>query len=68
MPPKKKAKAKKKAAPVPCPDNVKQICKDVNAWASEWEAWGLKVKKKVTECCGNGDPEPLPSPPKPPFK
>jgi hypothetical protein len=62
---KKRAKAKAKKD---CPDSFTQICKDLNAWAEEWEDWGLAVRKKVNDCCGNGDPEPIPAPPKPPFK
>ncbi len=62
MPPKKKRQK------VDCPATMKQLCKDVNAWALEWEVWGLVVKQVVDDCCAAGDPEKLPAPPKPPFK
>ena len=58
----------KKKAKVPCPKDLSQMCKDLNAWAQEWEEWGKEVVKVVDNCCGGGGPEILPPPPKPPFK
>jgi hypothetical protein len=53
----------------PCPDNLKQMCADLNHWAGEWETWGKQVKKIVDKCCKKGDPaDEVPPPPKPPFK
>jgi hypothetical protein len=51
-----------------CPKTLDQMCKDLTAWATEWENWGKTVVKEFDKCCGTGGPEILPPPPKPPFR
>lgn len=53
--------------PVPCPKDVPKVCKALNKWAKEVERWGKKVNREL-ERLGNGDPSPVGTPPKPPFK
>lgn len=69
LPPKVRAKAAGK-----CPKNFKDMCDGLNAWATEWEQWGERVRLVlncvVDQCCNAcdpGDPDPVPPPPKPPF-
>ncbi len=50
-----------------CPKSLDEMCAKLDAWGTAWETWGKKVKRVVDECCGDGGPETLPPPPKPPF-
>jgi hypothetical protein len=58
----KRTSARRSSAPLPCPDDPKEVCKKLNAWAAAMYAWALEVNAAIN------DPDGPTAPPKPPFK
>jgi hypothetical protein len=56
---------KKKYDPVDCPNGMKEMCRAINAWATELYAWANEVNDRLWP---PGGPGPTNPPPPPPFK
>lgn len=48
----------------PCPDGLKQLCKEMNDWCAEMYEWAMAVHNHLWP---GGAPNPPDPPPPPPF-